>query len=77
MTLEEAEEFLFFLRDEMLKKFQYDAETVYRIPGIALNDKALGRLVRAWFETTQAEVRNNVEASMIKYVEDVNGTSSN
>lgn len=77
MTLEEAEEFLFFMRDEMMKRFEYDVAIVWQIPDIALNEPAMGGLVRRWYETRSPDMRKSVETQMIKYVEEFNGRPSN
>ena len=68
MTLEEAEGFLFFLRDEMLKRFEYDANQVWAIPEIAFKDPSMGMLVRRWFNTTKPDMRKYIETRILQKV---------
>jgi hypothetical protein len=68
MTLEEAEELLFFMRDEMLKEYSYNAEVVWGIPEKALIDPDMARLVGRWFYATKPDMRKYLEGRMISHV---------
>lgn len=72
MTLEEAEQFLFFMRDEMLKNPANTAELVWKMPNIALNDPVLARLVYRWYNATKVETRKYIEGRVISHVASVN-----
>jgi hypothetical protein len=72
VTQDQADEFLFFLRDEMLKNYNYNAEVVWLIPKIALNDDKLSDLVYDWYYEVDNSVRKNVENRIINYVVSVN-----
>lgn len=71
MTIEEAEEFLFFMRDEMLKRFEYDAQLVWRLPALALEDPNMSNLVYRWFYATKPDIRKYVEGRMLKRAEEI------
>jgi hypothetical protein len=69
MTLEEAEQFLFFVRDEMLKDSSYSAETVWMLPEIALLDVPTAKLVGRWYSTTKKDMRKYIETRLITHIE--------
>jgi len=71
MTLDEAEEFLFFLRDEMLKSYSYNAELVWKVPSLALETPEIGGLVRRWFYATRPDMRKYVETRIVAKAEEI------
>jgi hypothetical protein len=71
MTLEEAQEFLYFMRDEMLKTYSYDAELVWKFPEVALNNPGVSRLVGRWFYATNVDMRKYIEGRVLAEVSNV------
>jgi hypothetical protein len=72
MTLDEAEEFLFFVRDSMLLNREYNSELVWKMPDMALNDPKLAKLVYRWYYTTKSDTRKYLEGRIISYVASIN-----
>lgn len=68
MTPEQVDEYLFFLRDEMLRNFSYDASLVWCIPSIAIEDPGMSRLVYRWFYTTDPVSRKHFEGQMLSRI---------
>lgn len=68
MTLLEAEGYLFFVRDEMLKDFSYDASVVWRLPTEALKDPRLAKLISRWLYATKKDMRKYIETRIISHL---------